>query len=211
MKSVLVSLASAALLAGSAVAQNAPLVNTPASSTVCQPLLITWSGGTPPYFLRSVILPGGQPSAAPLIDFGQVEGTQLSWTVNVTNSELGINLRDSTGLLSQSAAFPNLPGTNQACLNAPPPPPPGSTTGGPSSSSSVSTPANPPTTPSAPATTAAPPPPPTTRSTTTPVTSATTPTTPVPTPSDSTGASSSLSVNAGLAGAIGLIIASLFA
>ncbi|PPR01261.1 hypothetical protein CVT24_006025 [Panaeolus cyanescens] len=126
MKSMFASLASAALLAGSAIAKNTPLVvNTPVSSTVCQPLLITWGGGTPPYHLSNpffeskpqTILPGGQPSAAPVIDFGQVVGDQFTWLVNVTNSQLSINLRDSTGQLAQSAPFANLPGANQACLN----------------------------------------------------------------------------------------------
>ena len=32
----------------------------------------------------SSMLPGGQPGAAPLIDFGQQSGTQLTWIANFT-------------------------------------------------------------------------------------------------------------------------------
>ncbi|KAF9048702.1 hypothetical protein BJ165DRAFT_1461866 [Panaeolus papilionaceus] len=208
MKSVLASVASVALLAGSVVAQ-APMVNTPASSTVCQPLLITWSGGTAPYFLS--VLPGNQPSAAPLVDFGQVSGNSLSWTVNVTNPELGINLRDSSGLLSQSAAFPNLPGTNQACLTQAPSPPPGPTSGGSGSSTPPAPPTSAPPTSAPPVSTpvSTPPASPTSK----PPTSATpTSATPSGSPKPSTtGAATSLSAKAGIAGALGLAIAALFA
>jgi hypothetical protein len=84
MKSVISSVAVAFLLAASAAAQQLT-INTPLSVVVCQPLLISWSGGTPPYFLS--VLPGNQPTAAALLDFGTQTGTSLTWTVNITAGE----------------------------------------------------------------------------------------------------------------------------
>jgi hypothetical protein len=43
---------------------------------------LNWRGGTAPYFLS--IIPGGQVSAAALIDFGTISGTSLTWTANIT-------------------------------------------------------------------------------------------------------------------------------
>ncbi|CAA7267011.1 unnamed protein product [Cyclocybe aegerita] len=92
MKSVFAPLAAVLLAATSAVAQTLT-VNTPLSVVVCQPLLITWTGGTPPYFL-------------------------LSWNVNITaGTSLGLTLRDSTGAISQSAPFTVQSGSDTSCLN----------------------------------------------------------------------------------------------
>ncbi|KAH9481374.1 hypothetical protein JR316_0005899 [Psilocybe cubensis] len=131
MKSAFAAVATALCLSAGALAQTSPpLVNTPVPNPpVCQPLLITWSGGTPPYFLRSVgfpslvvpllnILPGGQPSAPALLDFGQVDGTSLTWRVNFTvGTSLGLVLRDNTGLVSQSAPFSVAAGSDLSCLS----------------------------------------------------------------------------------------------
>ncbi|KAF8968144.1 hypothetical protein BDZ97DRAFT_1801148 [Flammula alnicola] len=136
MKSVFAPVAAALFLAGSAVAQLT--INTPLNVVVCQPLLITWTGGTPPYFLS--LLPGNQPSAAALLDFGTQTGTQLTWTVNITagtlselllfilihgfinlliqGTSLGLDLRDSTGALAQTAPFTVQSSSNTACLTA---------------------------------------------------------------------------------------------
>ncbi|KAF6754457.1 hypothetical protein DFP72DRAFT_848265 [Ephemerocybe angulata] len=115
MKSFAAQLVAVSLAVSGALAQT---VNTPANAVVCQPLQITWSGGTPPYFLS--ILPGNQPSAAAIRDFGTVTGTSFTWNpVNLPAGTLiGINLRDSTGTLAQSAAFPVNPGTDDKCLTA---------------------------------------------------------------------------------------------
>uniref|UniRef100_A0A8H8CLT0 Uncharacterized protein n=1 Tax=Psilocybe cubensis TaxID=181762 RepID=A0A8H8CLT0_PSICU len=134
MKSAFAAVATALCLSAGALAQTSPpLVNTPVPNPpVCQPLLITWSGGTPPYFLvRTLflpsllvdlisisILPGGQPSAPALLDFGQVDGTSLTWRVNFTvGTSLGLVLRDNTGLVSQSAPFSVAAGSDLSCLS----------------------------------------------------------------------------------------------
>ncbi|KAH7220450.1 uncharacterized protein BKA55DRAFT_216884 [Fusarium redolens] len=84
-------------------AQGTLTINTP-SNAFGEPLLVTWIGGTPPYFLS--ILPGNQPSAAALQDFGQVTGNSLIWTVNFAPGiSLSFTLRDSTGATAQSAPF----------------------------------------------------------------------------------------------------------
>ncbi|KAI0078794.1 hypothetical protein K474DRAFT_1659972 [Panus rudis PR-1116 ss-1] len=97
------SLAVLAVMAASAAAQG-PMINTPEGVIVCQPLLLTWSGGTPPYFLS--ILPGGQPSAAPLEQFTDLQTTSFTWKVDQpAGTSLGLTIRDSTGASGQSAPF----------------------------------------------------------------------------------------------------------
>ncbi|KAF8149920.1 hypothetical protein B0H34DRAFT_802052 [Crassisporium funariophilum] len=162
MKSVFATVAAAALLATSAVAQLT--VFTPPSAVVCQPLLITWQGGVAPYFLVrndfyfviylghnayirfmlflgdlevcnqistllpavliiviASILPGGQPTAPALVDFGQQNGTSLRWIVNQpVGTQLGLNLRDQTGTLVQSSAFPVQAGSDTSCVGVNP-------------------------------------------------------------------------------------------
>ncbi|KJA26306.1 hypothetical protein HYPSUDRAFT_199053 [Hypholoma sublateritium FD-334 SS-4] len=106
MKSAFAPVAAALLLASNAMAQLT--VNTPLSAVVCQPLLITWSGGTPPYFL---------PSAAALLSFPSQTTTSITWTVNITaNTQLGLDLKDSTGTLAQSGVFTTQAGSDTSCL-----------------------------------------------------------------------------------------------
>jgi len=78
---------------------------------VCLPSLITWTGGTPPYFLS--VLPAGQPSAAALVDLGEQQGDSVTWLVNLGVGTSGfLNLRDNTGALAQSGSFTVLAGGN---------------------------------------------------------------------------------------------------
>ncbi|KAH9002974.1 hypothetical protein EDB86DRAFT_3073463 [Lactarius hatsudake] len=214
MKFALVSIASATLFAAGVSAQSLT-VNTPLNVVVCQPLLISWSGGTGPYFLRFVIIhPGAAPDDPALEDFGTQQGTSFTWTaVNFpSGTSLDITLRDSGGLISQSAPFTVQTGTNTACLNAS------------SSSSSSSGGSTSPSTVSTATATGS------TLSVSTPTTPATTPTTPATTkPSSSstssssktsgTSTSSSSSKNAamptgvsyGAAGVIGAVVAAVLA
>ncbi|ETW83041.1 hypothetical protein HETIRDRAFT_439593 [Heterobasidion irregulare TC 32-1] len=118
MKSAFTSLVAVALFVVAAVAQSTLTVNTPANVVVCQPLQITWSGGTAPYFLS--VLPGGDPSGSALEDFGQQTGTSFTWTkVNQpVGTSLGLTLRDSNGLTAQSAPFTVNSGSDTSCLTA---------------------------------------------------------------------------------------------
>ncbi|KAJ7903519.1 hypothetical protein B0H14DRAFT_945020 [Mycena olivaceomarginata] len=96
---------SALLLAAIALGVSAQdlTINTPTQGTVtgaaeCQPLLISWSGGTPPYIIT---------------------GTSLTWTVNATvGTQLILNIKDNTGLGKTSAAFPVLTGSGDSCIGA---------------------------------------------------------------------------------------------
>ncbi|KAG5642584.1 hypothetical protein DXG03_002535 [Asterophora parasitica] len=145
MKSVFATLAVIGLAASSAFAQGQLTINTP-------------------------ILPGNQPGAPALQSFGQVEGTSLTWTVNIAaGTSIGLTLRDSTGNTAQSAPFTVNAGGDTSCVGKDPtssgPAPTGvpsssagetSATPAPSSSATPTTAAPPttPTAPTAPATTA---------------------------------------------------------
>jgi len=117
MQLVVVALAFVA----SVLAQGTPgfMINTPANAVTCQPLLITWSGGTPPYFLS--VLPGADPNGQALVDFGQQDGTSFTWTAvnQQANTQLGLTLRDSNGNTAQSAPFTVNGGSNTTCLSQP--------------------------------------------------------------------------------------------
>ncbi|KDQ59239.1 hypothetical protein JAAARDRAFT_206173 [Jaapia argillacea MUCL 33604] len=114
MKFLSTTFAVASLVAG-ALAQLT--INTPASVVECEPVLLSWTSGTPPYYLS--ILPGGQPSAAPLYQFPQQTGTSVTWVVNIASgTSIGLTLRDSTGTTAQSAPFTIIPGTSTSCLNS---------------------------------------------------------------------------------------------
>ncbi|KAK8864328.1 hypothetical protein IAR55_001575 [Kwoniella newhampshirensis] len=115
-------------LAGSALAQLT--VQTPASLIQCQPALLSWTGGQGPYFLAAI--PGGQPSAAALKDFGQQTGNSITWTVDIASgTSVTLKVTDSTGVVNYNQAVTIQPGSSSACLNA----------AGSSAASSVATPA----------------------------------------------------------------------
>jgi hypothetical protein len=130
---------SALLLAAIALGVSAQdlTINTPTQGTVtgaaeCQPLLISWSGGTPPYIVSVDTSPAG---AAHVADFGTQTGTSLTWTVNATvGTQLILNIKDNTGLGKTSAAFPVLTGSGDSCIGA------GGATGGSAPSGSTTAP-----------------------------------------------------------------------
>jgi len=134
MKSTFASLAAILALAATAGAQddNGFSIATPGPTPVCQPLLINWSGGSPPYFLS--VFPGDQPNGTPLLDFGQQTGNSFRWIVNITAGQnIGFTIRDNNGVVKQSAPFPLIASSDQSCLNG------GSTGGGSSAGTSSST------------------------------------------------------------------------
>jgi len=102
MKSFLASVIALGLAVSTAFAQLT--VNTPAQVVECEPLQITWTGGTGPFFLT--ILPGNQPTGEAIVNLGEFNGNSVTWLVNIniqSYSSIIINLRDSTGAISQSA------------------------------------------------------------------------------------------------------------
>lgn len=110
---------SAAAVFGTTAAQAAAAegltIDTPTRAVVCQPLEITWSGGQPPYHVR--LVPGDQPAAPPLRDFGRQDGTSYTWTVDVPpNTSVGLTVEDSTGAVAQSATFGIYDGDDTSCV-----------------------------------------------------------------------------------------------
>ncbi|WWD17373.1 hypothetical protein CI109_101814 [Kwoniella shandongensis] len=102
-------------LAGSALAQLT--VQTPAALIQCQPALLSWTGGSAPYFLAAI--PGGQPSAAALKDFGQQSGNSITWTVDIASgTSITLKVTDSTGVVNYNQAVTIQAGSSSACLNA---------------------------------------------------------------------------------------------
>ncbi|KAG7571541.1 hypothetical protein FFLO_00557 [Filobasidium floriforme] len=107
-------LTAAAVLAVTAVSAQ---INTPAALYQCQPIQISWVPSTGPYYLS--VIPGGQPSATPLLDFGQVENSPITWNVNISaGTSVGFTLVDSTGVPKYSDALTIRPGSSDACLSS---------------------------------------------------------------------------------------------
>lgn len=53
----------------------------------CQPVQLSWTTGTPPYY--PAVIPAGQPSAQALVTFPQQDTTVATWVVNL---EAGTNV-----------------------------------------------------------------------------------------------------------------------
>ncbi|KGB74472.1 hypothetical protein I307_05431 [Cryptococcus deuterogattii 99/473] len=91
-------------------------VSTPASLIQCQPVLLSWSGGTAPYYLA--IIPGGQASAAALKDFGEQSGTSLTWTVDTASgTSVSVKVTDSTGAINYSSPVTIQAGSSDSCVS----------------------------------------------------------------------------------------------
>ncbi|MER5546483.1 Ser-Thr-rich GPI-anchored membrane family protein [Streptomyces sp. NPDC002589] len=116
---IVLALSAAAVIgttAAKASAVEGLTINTPSNPVVCQPLTLSWSGGQGPYRLE--VLPGNQPSAPPLRDLGEQDGTTYTWTVDVPQgTSLGLKLQDSTGAIAQSAPFTVQDGPDKSCLH----------------------------------------------------------------------------------------------
>ncbi|KAJ7593107.1 Endonuclease/exonuclease/phosphatase [Mycena floridula] len=92
-------------------------VNTPGATAVvlCRPIQLSWSGGTPPYFLT--IQPGDNPTGPSLVDLGQQTGTTFTWNANVTaGTSIDIQIRDSAGVIQNSAAVTVQPSSDSSCI-----------------------------------------------------------------------------------------------
>ncbi|EIN04805.1 hypothetical protein PUNSTDRAFT_92211 [Punctularia strigosozonata HHB-11173 SS5] len=92
-------------------------INTPTSVVQCQPIQLTWSDGTAPYFLS--LLPGGQPSATPLESFDSTTSTSFTWTVNLpSGTSVTAQIKDSTGTIAYSDIFTIQSGSDSSCLTS---------------------------------------------------------------------------------------------
>ncbi|KAF8807030.1 hypothetical protein BYT27DRAFT_7190743 [Phlegmacium glaucopus] len=99
-------------------------INTPSSVVQCQPQLISWADGTPPYYLS--VIPGGQPGAAPLKTFETQSGNQLTWKVDLRGgTAITMSVKDATGTVAYSDIVTIQQGSDSSCLSGsggPPPP-----------------------------------------------------------------------------------------
>ncbi|KAG7089584.1 hypothetical protein E1B28_011251 [Marasmius oreades] len=90
-------------------------MNTPTNLVTCQPVQLTWMGGTAPYFVS--IQDGNNPSGAALQQFPPQNGTAVTWTVNIPpNTRLVLLLRDSNGQTSLTAPITVQPGSSTDCV-----------------------------------------------------------------------------------------------
>ncbi|KAG8692569.1 hypothetical protein FRC09_011105 [Ceratobasidium sp. 395] len=130
-------------LAGYAAAQGMT-VATPASVVQCQPVALSWSGGTAPYFPS--IIPGKQPGAAALKEFPQQQGTSYTWKVDLPQgTSITLQIRDSVGTVQYSSDVVIQNSSDASCLNgntSAPAPATTSATAGSSSSPSTPAPSN---------------------------------------------------------------------
>jgi hypothetical protein len=79
-----------------------------AGTTECQPALLSWSGGEPPYFLTVQSTKG---SHVYLRD-SDTSSTSFTWVVNVpAGTAVSAQLKDSTGVIANTASFKVAKGT----------------------------------------------------------------------------------------------------
>jgi hypothetical protein len=92
-------------------------IATPSESAlvVCQPILLSWSDGVPPYF-PSVVAPGpGQLYK----QFDQTDATSLTWKVDIpVGTNVVMAIKDSTGAQQYSGTVTVKPGSDTSCLSA---------------------------------------------------------------------------------------------
>lgn len=92
-------------------------IMTPASVVVCQPTVFSWSGGQSPYTLS--IVPGAEPSGAPLKSFEKQDGTSFSWMADVpSGTSISLLIKDASGQEALSAPFTIQDGPDSSCLPA---------------------------------------------------------------------------------------------
>ncbi|KAJ3744311.1 hypothetical protein DFH05DRAFT_1460426 [Lentinula detonsa] len=90
-------------------------VNTPSSLITCEPTLLSWSGGTAPYYLS--ILPGGETSSSALKTFDSTNATEYTWTVDIAaDTEVTVQLKDSTGTIAYSDEIDISAGSDTSCV-----------------------------------------------------------------------------------------------
>ncbi|KAJ6615587.1 hypothetical protein B0H10DRAFT_2220236 [Mycena sp. CBHHK59/15] len=134
MKSVIAPLLFLGSFLGVAVGQLT--INTPNQPIVCEPALLTWSGGTPPYIVVRILscldcsmhdptnlilqsIDNGDDHTQQFNSFPGLTNTSLTWIVNQpVGQNLILFIRDNTGLQQNSAAFPVLAGGPTSCLTS---------------------------------------------------------------------------------------------
>ncbi|KAK9897409.1 hypothetical protein P389DRAFT_169169 [Cystobasidium minutum MCA 4210] len=106
-----------ALAAIAKIAHAQLMINTPASVVQCQPTLLTFGGGTAPYFLS--VLPAGQASATPILTLpDQAQAGSYTWTVNLpAGTNITLQVRDGTGAVNYGSPVVVQQGTSDSCVD----------------------------------------------------------------------------------------------
>ncbi|KAJ6598958.1 hypothetical protein DFH09DRAFT_1303528 [Mycena vulgaris] len=94
-------------------------VNTPTSSSlvVCEPIALSWSDGTAPYYLT--IIPGGDTSSAALKSFDSTSETSITWTVDIAaGTSISLAIKDSTGTVAYSDTVSIQSGSDTSCVSS---------------------------------------------------------------------------------------------
>jgi hypothetical protein len=92
-------------------------INTPTNVVQCQPILLSWTGGTAPYYIS--VLPGGQPTAPALKTFPTQNGNSLTWIVDIAgNQPLTFAAKDSSGVVAYSDIVTTQTSSDSSCVNA---------------------------------------------------------------------------------------------
>ncbi|CUA68482.1 hypothetical protein RSOLAG22IIIB_03519 [Rhizoctonia solani] len=116
---------------------NDPSINSPPSVVQCQPVQLSWTATKEPVYIA--IIPGGQPGAAPLKDFGQQPpGTKtMTWKCDrKAGTSITFQIKDAAGAVAYSGNMNVQDSSDSSCVKddpAPPPPPPASSQAAPSS------------------------------------------------------------------------------
>ncbi|KIP05029.1 hypothetical protein PHLGIDRAFT_129143 [Phlebiopsis gigantea 11061_1 CR5-6] len=114
------SFAAAAALAATVpfvLGQGGLQVNSLSGVIECEPVLISWSGGSPPYYLS--FIPGGQPSAPAMKQFAPQQGTSFTWNVDLpAGTQFSTELKDSSGQPVYSGIQTVEPGDSTSCENS---------------------------------------------------------------------------------------------
>ncbi|KAJ7696830.1 hypothetical protein B0H17DRAFT_1053186 [Mycena rosella] len=89
--------------------------STEVSVAQCQPTLLTFGGGSPPYIIN--LVDGNDPTNT-LVSFGSFSNTSFTWTtLEPAGTSLLLTIRDSIGETQSSATFTVGNGGNDACLH----------------------------------------------------------------------------------------------
>ncbi|KAI0734184.1 hypothetical protein C8Q72DRAFT_807967 [Fomitopsis betulina] len=83
----------------------------------CEPVLFSWTGGSAPYYLS--LANGKDTSSAPIKNFGQLNGTTYTWTVDLAEGVTFTTiLKDSTGTTALSDVQTVAAGSSTSCANS---------------------------------------------------------------------------------------------
>ncbi|TEB34667.1 hypothetical protein FA13DRAFT_1729326 [Coprinellus micaceus] len=91
------------------------VINTPTGVVTCQPILLTYGQGTPPYYLS--ILPGGQVAGTPLHVWDPTNAESMTWIVDIpAGTAISLAVKDSTGAQAYSDTINVQGSADTTCL-----------------------------------------------------------------------------------------------